>query len=215
MVFSSTQVQSSQPECRYCLESDVPKNLVAPCICKGSFQYVHNECLMKWYDASPEKGLRCSACNTYLARKFTHILEMNPLQFPFMQGCVQNPMIIVAYVHFVFFMAYICFYNQIKYEDVYIFVQLMFHGLQIGKLSYFIYKIQNQRRYWRLWLQNRRIVLPLVHLFIATKLQQTLFIGGVAADICMCIYFYEHLAIVQAINDRRSFMFVDHITTLQ
>jgi len=215
MVFSSTQVQSTQPECRYCLESDVQKNLIAPCICKGSFQYVHNECLMKWYDASPEMGLRCSACNRYLARKFTHTLETNPLQLPFMNGCVQNPMLIVAYVHIVFFMIYICVSDRIKSDDLYILVQSIFHGIQIGKLGICITKIQNQGYYWRLWFQNRRLLLPIVHLFILTRLYQTSFIGGVSADICMCIYFYEHIVIVQEINDRRTFEFVDHNAKIQ
>jgi hypothetical protein len=211
MVFSSKEVQTSQPECRYCLETDVLKNLVAPCICKGSFQYVHQDCLMKWYTASPEKGLLCSACNTMLARKYTHTLEINPQKFPFMPSCLQNPMIIVLYVHIVYAVLYLLFSEQVYYINLYTLVQSIFHGIQIGKMVALTLRIENQGRYWRLWVQNRRILLPIVHIFILSRLHYTFIIGGVSADICLCVYFYEHLAIVQTINDHRSFIFTNRL----
>lgn len=212
MVFSSTQVQSTQPECRYCLESDVPKNLVAPCICKGSFQYVHTACLMKWYDASPEKGLQCSACNTYLARKYIYTEEINPLHITCMENIIQNPFSIIIIIHAFYILLLILFsgYSICPYR-LYNFLQCIFHGIQFGKMSILVYKIHNQPHYWSLWLQTRRILLPIVHIFILSHLQQTFFIGGVSADICMCMYFYGHITIVQIINAKRTFLFTNRL----
>lgn len=35
-------------ECRFCLSSDDPANLIAPCNCKGGSKYVHRRCLDQW-----------------------------------------------------------------------------------------------------------------------------------------------------------------------
>ncbi|CAG8465292.1 3132_t:CDS:2 [Ambispora leptoticha] len=34
--------------CRICLSSDNPKELIAPCICRGTVKYVHTTCLAQW-----------------------------------------------------------------------------------------------------------------------------------------------------------------------
>ena len=36
--------------CRICLENEDSKNLISPCNCTGSQQYVHKECLNKWQE---------------------------------------------------------------------------------------------------------------------------------------------------------------------
>jgi E3 ubiquitin-protein ligase DOA10 len=33
-------------ECRICLEEDVASNMVAPCACKGSQRFAHDECMI-------------------------------------------------------------------------------------------------------------------------------------------------------------------------
>lgn len=34
--------------CRICLESDSIEQLISPCLCSGTSQYVHHECLSRW-----------------------------------------------------------------------------------------------------------------------------------------------------------------------
>lgn len=36
-------------KCRYCLESTNEEDMVSPCRCSGSLQYVHKECLKDWF----------------------------------------------------------------------------------------------------------------------------------------------------------------------
>jgi hypothetical protein len=40
---------SQEPECRICRTgSDENAHLISPCACKGSIQYVHPQCIVKW-----------------------------------------------------------------------------------------------------------------------------------------------------------------------
>jgi len=51
------------PECRICLCEG--GNLISPCACSGSTQYVHAECLFKWrkqFDVEQEMYKKCSIC---------------------------------------------------------------------------------------------------------------------------------------------------------
>ena len=216
MIFSRSDTQPVQAECRYCLETDLQSNLLSPCICKGSFQYVHQTCLQTWYEASPHKGLHCSACGTRLARTFSNELEHNPVQFPWIVFSLQNPLVLVLYVHSVFLLLYILtLQTTIQPQFVYTLVQSVFHGLQIGKMIALVSYIHNQSVYWKLWLTSRRILLPIIHCYILYSMTYTYFIGGISADICMCIYFYEHIAIVQLMNDQRSFVFTNRLERLE
>ncbi|OZC05132.1 zinc finger, C3HC4 type [Onchocerca flexuosa] len=36
--------------CRICLEEDNESNLISPCECRGSLQFVHIRCLQHWFD---------------------------------------------------------------------------------------------------------------------------------------------------------------------
>ncbi|VDN89625.1 unnamed protein product [Brugia pahangi] len=36
--------------CRICLEEDNESNLISPCECRGSLQFVHTRCLQQWFD---------------------------------------------------------------------------------------------------------------------------------------------------------------------
>ena len=42
------QVDES-PQCRYCLSTDNTDDLVSPCACSGSIQYIHKQCLIQWW----------------------------------------------------------------------------------------------------------------------------------------------------------------------
>ena len=45
--------------CRICLDSAQAKQLISPCACKGTQQFVHRECLINWQE---------TAMNTFLTR---------------------------------------------------------------------------------------------------------------------------------------------------
>lgn len=54
------------PICRICLQDDSENNLISPCRCSGTANYVHMECLNEWRNLStnPLASSKCLVCNT-------------------------------------------------------------------------------------------------------------------------------------------------------
>lgn len=53
------------PECRICLESH--GNLISVCACKGTCEFVHEECIVEWIQQFPEeheKYKNCEICKS-------------------------------------------------------------------------------------------------------------------------------------------------------
>jgi hypothetical protein len=52
------------PECRICLESGEDGDLISPCNCRGSTQWVHTECLNEWRnsDINSRNRTQCEIC---------------------------------------------------------------------------------------------------------------------------------------------------------
>ena len=53
--------------CRMCLEEDTLENLIEPCKCKGTQQYVHATCLRRWrrqFGHMHVHRVRCQICKT-------------------------------------------------------------------------------------------------------------------------------------------------------
>ena len=71
------------PDCRICLESDDVGNLISPCNCRGSSQWVHPECLNEWRNRNTNaiSNRQCEIClfNYIISsseRKETFIIEL-------------------------------------------------------------------------------------------------------------------------------------------
>jgi hypothetical protein len=54
-----------EKQCRCCLETDHPEDMIAPCLCSGSIKYVHRSCLNHWRTISPNPNslTRCDICH--------------------------------------------------------------------------------------------------------------------------------------------------------
>lgn len=50
--------------CRICIVDDWQFRLIAPCKCRGSMKYVHQECLDKWRTSRMHGRSYCEICNT-------------------------------------------------------------------------------------------------------------------------------------------------------
>ncbi|CAD8165187.1 unnamed protein product [Paramecium octaurelia] len=59
-----------EKECKYCGQTDLPNNFIRPCLCKGSMQHVHQQCVQKdiennFMDEKQRrfiKPIRCEIC---------------------------------------------------------------------------------------------------------------------------------------------------------
>ncbi|KAM3719384.1 E3 ubiquitin-protein ligase [Dirofilaria immitis] len=62
-LLTARQISSTRKlNCRICLEEDNESDLISPCECRGSLQFVHTQCLQHWFDVMHER--RCQICKT-------------------------------------------------------------------------------------------------------------------------------------------------------
>lgn len=53
---------AQQLSCRICLEPGERAELIAPCSCRGTSQFVHPECLHTWRVIQPSRAAQCTTC---------------------------------------------------------------------------------------------------------------------------------------------------------
>ena len=57
-------MNGEQIMCRICFDNGGP--FICPCDCIGSGAYVHNSCLLRWYNMEPDRGRHCTVCKAEL-----------------------------------------------------------------------------------------------------------------------------------------------------
>jgi len=80
---------SSGRSCRYCLSDENESDLISPCRCKGSTQYVHKKCLKQWYDTKNNRvvipglfnqfNFSCEICHAPYKIKYKNIENQSKL----------------------------------------------------------------------------------------------------------------------------------------
>eukprot|EP00303_Exanthemachrysis_gayraliae_P015531 CAMPEP_0206028526 /NCGR_PEP_ID=MMETSP1464-20131121/45092_1 /ASSEMBLY_ACC=CAM_ASM_001124 /TAXON_ID=119497 /ORGANISM="Exanthemachrysis gayraliae, Strain RCC1523" /LENGTH=117 /DNA_ID=CAMNT_0053402589 /DNA_START=8 /DNA_END=358 /DNA_ORIENTATION=- len=58
-------------QCRICLSTDEPEDIIAPCACSGSVRWVHRACLDEWR----AQELRANAFEQCELCKFRYVVE--------------------------------------------------------------------------------------------------------------------------------------------
>ena len=51
--------------CRICLEQDFRIQMISPCQCKGTLEFVHKACLSKWRSIDGASRFRCEICHSH------------------------------------------------------------------------------------------------------------------------------------------------------
>lgn len=204
--------QKAQGQCRFCLEDDVVQNLIAPCVCTGSAKYVHNTCLINWYNHQPTKGLTCSVCKIAFTRTFNMLIEQIPTYTMLENVPLQHPLYTIVGNHFMLFgFVHGIVPAFIPYEySLYAAYQIAFHLYYMFEFAALIAPVRARKIYWTRWLKDYRYILPLAHLCFLASIGQTFWVAGMSADICMLMYFFEHLEILTELNQRATFEFTNH-----
>lgn len=107
--FNGTLVKQ---ECRYCFIEDYKNNLIQPCKCLGSLNFVHEKCLTNWIKKSKkplennkEKGneiysSKCEICQYPM--KFQINYENN-----YFISCIKTLFLILSIKNFIFFILHL------------------------------------------------------------------------------------------------------------
>jgi hypothetical protein len=188
-----------QYECRFCLQVDEKQNLLAPCLCKGSYKYVHNACLLEWYKLEPVKGSVCNVCSFLYRQEYTTPLELWKSTSLFVNVHLYYPFFFVITSHWLYMQGlhYIGIPNTDFLYSVY---QFFWHLAMITEYLYALYRVKNRQVYANHWLMLPRPLIPIIHTYLLLILPRTGLLGGISADMCMMYYFYEHHQILDAMN---------------
>lgn len=198
-------------QCRFCLEMDTQSNLISPCACKGSSKFVHNECLMKWYVQRPDRGLLCGSCIQPLARLQTRAIEdLESVQYYLQEARIYNPITILTIYHSCFFTTVFALYPYYVAHPLrfYALFQGIFHTMFLSGLYVLVSRVQNKNEYRSMWMTMERCGLVACHLSFLMLMVKTHVLGGLSADVCLFLYFFEHLEILQEMNAKGCFVFV-------
>lgn len=204
--------RAKQGQCRFCLEDDVLKNLLTPCICKGSFKYVHRACLTEWHTHEPVKGLRCSACLEPFSRKGTLEYEILPTASDLQMFYLNQPHLAILLSHccLLTWTTYITpIHTHLDSMFLYHIFQTVFHGAYIWRLHILFGQIKNIDLFMKEWYSRSIQVVPFIHVACLATMWKTGFLGGIAADMCIFMYFYEIFDVLHTINQQQSFIFVN------
>ena len=186
-------------DCRFCLEIDEKRNLLAPCFCKGSYKYVHNTCLIEWYNHEPLKGHSCNVCSYMYQMEHTSPIETWQNVRLFLHIHLYYPFLSILITHWA---CISCFaYTHILFDDsLYMLYQFLWHIGMGLEYMYAVYGIKNRRVYAMYWKKYPRCLLPVIHSYFLLFLPKTGILGGMAANMCMMYYFYEHYEIINSMN---------------
>ena len=199
------EIKSKEGQCRFCLETDLIGNLISPCLCKGSFQYVHNTCLMKWYNFASDKALKCNVCLEEYEKDYDIILEdihpTNQIVVRFMQ----KPIAYILITHGSFLGLGVFFQNSYLYYLFY----LLFHFIHNYLFYRLLDNVKNRGLYRAYWISSSRFFIPVCIILVFSSLSVTRHLGTVTVDLLMYMGLHEHYEILSKINSRQRFFFKD------
>ncbi len=167
---------------------------------------------MKWYHNQPILGLECSACKTQLAKAYPRAKEEFPfntlrdtigLEHPFRMVGVGHSI----YILFTYGLVDMPFDTKIEW---YVHYQWLIHILYAYLFSICLKNVQNRGMYVLEWCKPSRIGVILLHAWCLYTLRTTFLLGGIASDLILYVYFYEHYSILLAMNRQNEFMFVNY-----
>lgn len=205
--------KSKSNQCRFCLEDDSNTNLISPCLCKGSFQFIHNTCLLKWYNHEPSKALHCSVCLEPFSKETMRSVEDLNIFKPYLHILLKKPFFSVLLNHWIYFSCYSNLNNfrPVSFSVSYTIYQSFIHLVVFAYLIGFILDTKNKSLYFQLWMTKNRLLLIPIHLFLFLGMVKTTWIGGMSSNVCLYLYFYEHLTILTEINQKNTFIFISRI----
>lgn len=199
-----------QYECRFCLQTDTKANLLAPCLCKGSYKYVHNKCLLEWFDREPHKGSFCNVCSFLYRQEYTAPKELWKPASILLNCHLYYPFGSIALDHWIIWTLFS--FVGIPFTNLnYTLFQTSWHIFMFASYLHAVYRIQNRRAYAYHWQQVPRILLPVIHSYLLLTLPKTGIFGGVASNLCMMYYFYEHYEILDTMNDGIQIRFLSRL----
>jgi hypothetical protein len=198
--------KASKPSCRYCLETKATQEnyLFAPCACKGSVEYVHFVCFMRWFfTCDPQTRMICPICKTYYTNSPLDTLEKVSIAPPLPIHLYGSPVTSIIVFHYLFGML-----GTFTLQSSFPIAQAYFYGVLCYQAIFFAYLLkytwpQDPWRYVRAYVIRKNWGLPVCQLatlcFLGYDPRQ-FFIAGVCANALLTFYWQLHVETIYECN---------------
>jgi len=184
-------------QCRFCLETD-GEPMVSPCRCTGSVKYIHTTCRRLWVIQGGEiirDRLRCSICHHSLFS-----LEPVPRIPDWADFVLCNPIWVATIIQYFF----IWIHSQHAIKPMHIFTQAQAIILALyTTLLILSVRARHPGLYIEVVLNRYSYKYLVLHFYLLYSFfYEESFLMVFAANLCMSMYWREHLHILQNINDK-------------
>lgn len=188
-------------QCRICFETTEP--LICPCDCIGSGAYVHNACLLRWYDMEPDRGLHCTVCKTELCRRTEEksVVYGGPQLWDgriYFDASVQ---ITLGWVE-----SYLSILGTAgEFEGMHwvgIACQV-FHHMMLANYIFCSRHVRNKDAYYKQWCSRDMLVFLAIYGFVLGGMHRTSYLGNFTLKLLIVHMWKCHCAIVDAINQQK------------
>ena len=194
--------------CRICFESE--GTLCAPCKCKGSIEYIHEECLLTWIRGNDERS-NCELCKEPYAFDYNQSLERDRFIGPLRPYFLINPSWHIAAFCSTIIIIQQAFHIQ-PTKSLFIMIQLAYHTIYMSLWSLYIRNtIHDKAAYYLriyggygtpiVWIHGALLAL-LVALSIEVSIT-TVVVLNVINQCYLGVYPILHSIIVNDLNKRR------------
>jgi hypothetical protein len=184
-------------QCRFCLEID-GEPMVSPCRCTGSVKYIHTHCRRLWVIQDGQivsDRLECTIC-----REPLYSLEPMPRPPASIDLILCNPIWAAAVIQYIF----IGVHSHSLIKPIYIFGQAqgLILAIYTTLLATFV-RTRHPSLYLEAILNRASYKYLIAHLYaLYCFFYEESFIMIFCANLCMSLYWREHVQILQQINEK-------------
>lgn len=198
--------KSPPPSCRFCLESKTTTQnyLFAPCACKGSVEYVHYACFLRWFfTCTPQTRMTCPICKTIYTKTPLDTLDPIPREAPSAIGIVGSPVTSILVTHYIFpFLFPVLQSVHIPVAPTYAVCIFLYQAIFFSLLAHTV-SIRKPFLYARAYWTRKSWALPLCHGMVLGFLAYdpaVFFIAGVCANGLLTFYWPAHIDALRESN---------------
>jgi hypothetical protein len=190
--------------CRFCLDgTKTPGNpLLEPCECKGSIQFVHKLCLIRWRHQNVERnGEVCLLCNTTYKIPLDTGLERIPDSL-FVYLPLDHPILSNIVFHYCWGIFRLFSEQSPTYSVLsqYGYFQLFTHSLLLSLMLQRT-KVRNWSRYSQRWFVDHRWAVFVFHaLVMCMRLFGSSGLSLCVSNLIMQVYWKIHIEVLEEMN---------------
>ena len=174
--------------------------LIEPCHCRGSMQFVHEQCLTQWRRLNPARNAdKCLLCFHPYRLAIGEVLEHLPDDSSMLIFFLKFPFFLCGAVNYLGAVQYSMVYKENVYL-VFEYYQYIFQAIFFC-LFFMIWKVKNKRVYWQAWNTQSTYVFLFFHLLCNYYIHSHEILAVIPLNWVLGFYYKKHRDTLDRMND--------------